>query len=326
MKIVVTGAGGWLGQVICRLAQEAGHEVIALGRAQSRPGPWRHHIVCDLTEDTALAAASDPAIKGGEVVIHCAGYAHRPIETAAEILSFDAVNREGTRRMVEICRRASIPRLVYLSSIAFYNWSLGSDFDETGPVIRSTAYAASKLDGETLVRKSDLDWRVLRMGTVYGPGDKANFFKLAGAISRGRFYQPGAGGARKSVLPVQLAAELILEMSTMSQVAAPLLNLALPDSPSLAEICRAFSRELDCREVRKMPLPVLKVLARLGDGLRLLSPGFPLTSTSLGKLTTSTTVDVSRMKMVFRNRDWRDFDWWLKESGEYYRAVVIGAS
>jgi len=324
MKILVTGARGWLGQAICRVAQEAGHEVISLGRSQGGSGPWQHYIACDLTDDAALATAADATIKEVEVVIHCAGYAHRPIETAAEVLSCDAVNRQGTRRVVEICRRANIPRLVYLSSIAFYNWNLGSDFDETGPVIRSTAYAASKLDGETLVRESNLDWRVIRMGTVYGYGDKANFFKLAEAISRGSFFQPGSGSARKSVLPIQLAAELILEISTMRHVAEPLLNLALPDAPSLAQICRTFSRELNGHKVKRIPLPVMKVLARLGDGLRLLRPGFPLTSTNLDKLTTSTTVDVTRMKTVFPNKEWRDFDWWLRESGEYYRTAIIG--
>ncbi len=319
--LIVTGAAGWLGRAVCAQAQAAGFAVVALDRTFGAGGPWDHAIEADIGRDGVEVLGEDPRVAEAGALIHCAGYAHRPIETPEEVERFYSINRDGTARVLALAKRAGIARVVYLSSIAFYDWSQGTDFDENGPLARPTAYAASKLDGERLWTESGLDWRVARLGTVFGTGDRANFSKLAGALARGRFVVPGRGSARKSVLPVELAAELLVELSQLAAPPHRLLNLALPHTPTLAEICAAYVAQCGFTSPREVPLPLLRMAALAGDGIALAKKNFPLTSINIRKLTTSTTVQVERMQEVFPHRQWGTFDTWLARSAEFYQRV-----
>jgi UDP-glucose 4-epimerase len=319
LKLVVTGAAGWLGRAVCAHAQAKGIAVIALDRAFGGGGPWNHALEADIGRDGVEVLGDDPRVAGADALIHCAGYAHRPIETPEEVARFFAINRDGTARVLALAKRAGIARVVYLSSIAFYDWAQGTDFDENGPLARPTAYAASKLDGERLWTDSGLDWRVARLGTVFGTGDRANFAKLAGALASRRFMLPGQGTARKSVLPVELAAELLVELSQLAAPPHRLLNLALPHMPTLAEICASYVEQCGFPPPKAVPLSLLRLMALAGDGVALIKKNFPLTSANVRKLTTSTTVQVKRMQQVFPERDWGDFRIWLGRSAKFYR-------
>ncbi len=318
--MVVTGAAGWIGRAVCRELRTRGARVIAADRVEAQ-GDWDVFVRLDIGSPGALAGdiAAAP-FKGACAVIHCAGYAHRPIETPEEVERFFAINRDGTGRVIELARRAAVRRIVYLSSMAFYDWSRGTGFDEDGPVARPTAYAASKLDGENLCRESGLDWRVARLGTVFGAGDRANFAKLAGALARRRFVIPGPGAARKSVLPIDLAAELLVELALRDDAACCVVNLALPTAPTLAEICNAYVKACRFPRPPRMPLPLLRAAACVGDVAAKVRPNFPLTTSNLRKLTTSTTVDTARMQAMFAGREWGDFETWLNRAAEFYRA------
>lgn len=319
--IVVTGAGGWIGGEIVRYAGVSGYQVSAIGTAQSRSNRSTAFYPADISTDAVLDLASDSALRGAETIVHCAGYAHRPRETSDEIARFDAVNRVGTMRVVELARRLQIRRIVYVSSIAFYDWERGTGFDEEGPVAPTTAYARSKLAGEEACRQSGLDWRVARLATVFGDGDRANFAKLSAALDRRRFLLPGAGEARKSVLPVTLAAELLVDLAVRDHVSERLLNLALPETPTLSEVCDSFSQICGFRKARHISLPLLRILAGVGDLLAQVRPNFPLTTRNLRKLTTSTTVCTRRMETMWRERQWATFSEALAPSAPYYRSI-----
>jgi UDP-glucose 4-epimerase len=221
---------------------------------------------------------------------------------------------------LELAQRLGVGRVVYLSSIAFYDWSRGCDFDEEGLLASPTAYAESKLAGERLCRESGVDWRVARLGTVFGTGDRANFAKLAGAMARGRFLVPGQGDARKSVLPVSLAAELLVDLALRESVPHRLVNLALPVAPTLAEICDTYTQLCGFPRAKRIPLGLLRLLAAVGDGVVRVRPSFPLTSVNVRKLTTSTTVNTERMMETWPGRSWGTFEEWLAQSADYYRA------
>jgi UDP-glucose 4-epimerase len=295
--------------------------VLALDRARVS-GVWTDFQEIDIASDAGCRAAREGAkLARVSAIIHCAGYAHRPIETEEEVRRFFAINRDGTQRVIDLAKAAGVPRIVYLSSMAFYDWTQGTDFNEDGPLAKPTAYAASKLEGELACRESGLDWRVARLGTVFGDGDRANFAKLAAALARGRFVIPGKGDARKSVLPVELAAELLVELALNDRASRQIVNLALPQTPTLAEICAAYAELCSFRPARRVPLGLLRAGAWAGDLLAKRRPNFPLTSVNLRKLTTSTTVDTTRMRQLFAERDWGDFARWLQSSATYYRSV-----
>ena len=235
--IAVTGASGWVGARVCVALAAEGHAVRRLVRRSRADG----EMALDLAGEGSEASWTE-ALRGCATVIHCAAHVHRPNETPAERELFMRVNVTGTGRLLAAARAAGVSRFVFVSSVAVYDWS-GPDGETRGegaPLAPATAYGQSKYEGERLVQAWPGDWCIARLATIYGDGDRANFARLAAALKRGRFLLPGDGGARKSVLPVDLAGVLLARLAR-PEGGTGIFNLALPIAPTLAEIFRSLN-------------------------------------------------------------------------------------
>lgn len=392
MKILVTGARGWIGRKVCEYLASQSHVVIGADVLPVNSewllvngGGLSSYTQLDITKPIPGNLTSDSRLlaSGIDAVIHCAGYAHRPNETADEQKLFYAVNRDGTQHVLDWCERQGIKRFLYVSSIAFYDWERGrsevrkceekcakkcvssevrecassevrkfesarvlesgsskvttlqsaarnpnnhqpltiNGVTEEYPVALPTHYAKSKYEGEELVRNSPLDWRVVRLATVFGDGDRANFSRMASAMQKHLFPIFGKGCARKSVIPVALAAELIAEFTLLDHPPHQLINLGLPTAPSLAEICDAYHQICGLPKCLSIPMPLAKGLGLCGDLAAKILGKFPFTSLTLGKLTSDTVVDVSRMQDCFPDREFGSFRDYLKQCAEYYKSL-----
>ncbi len=317
--IIVSGSGGWIGRRVCQRLVSLGHAVVGLDRPGTPKGPCQSFEAIDLLVDGGDSELRR-TISGALAFIHCAGYAHRSLETPEEIERFFKVNRDGTQRVLAACIGAGVPRFVYLGSIAAYEWKEGVRASEDSPLNAETAYAKSKLEGEASVMQAAIDWRVARLATVFGDGDRANFSKLAASLRTRRFVMPGNGAVRKSVIPVDLAAELICDLALRDTVPFRLVNFALPTTPTLSEIVEGFVQCCGFAKPVRFPISILNCLAMLGDGLAWVRPNFPLTTKNLRKLTTSTEVDVSRLLQVFPERTWPTFSESLAGCRDWYKA------
>lgn len=311
--IAVTGAGGWIGREVCTWLEHRGARVRRMSRSLEDAGG----TFLDLT-----AAPGDPAwlaaVRGCRTVLHCAAHVPGPGTTSAQGELFRTINVDGTRQLLEACRAADVRRVVFVSTSALYDYSPSRAVSEAGAQQPRTAYAASKADAEHLVRDSGLDWRIARLGTVFGVGDRANFHQLARAMKQRRFVIPGRGDARKSVLLVDRAAELLGRLALDDDKEAVTVNFAAPSAPSLAEICDAFTRHCGFPKPVPVPMPIMRCAARAGDVLRRAGVHAPLTTEVLEKLTTTTVLDVSRMLTLFPGMDWPDFEATLAGAARYY--------
>lgn len=316
--VIISGTSGWLGREI--LSVQRDFSPIPLFRQQERETKEDVCLVGDLAKPLIAETLEDQYYKLGrtaDAFIHCAGLAHQPLETSHIQKQMWAVNDLGTANALSFCERVGIKRFVYVSTIAGYDWSK-APCDEDHGVRPETEYAKSKLAGERRVLDAALDGRVIRLATLFGTGDKANFLKLATAIKRRRFILPGNGSARKSVIPVDLAARLIAEFASLDDPKHRLLNLALPEAPSLKEICNSFSSVCGFPSAPSVPLPLLKGLAKVGDLASRVRP-MPLNSSVIAKLTTSTWVDTQRMHELFSAILRDSFATHLKRHRNYYR-------
>ena len=142
-RVAVSGAGGWLGRSLCERLSATGHTVIALDRPGTPQGPWPRFVPLELESERSADQTWRDALAGSVAFIHCAGHAHRPVETRAEIARFFQINAEGTRRVVAACRASGVSRFVYLSTMALYDWSHGCVSQEDSPLLARTAYAHS---------------------------------------------------------------------------------------------------------------------------------------------------------------------------------------
>jgi nucleoside-diphosphate-sugar epimerase len=170
MKVLVTGASGFLGSHVAEQLTEAGHTVRALVRKSSN----RKFLSTLKNVELAEGAVDDrdsvfEALKGVDAVIHSAGMVKAKTEA-----DFFACNTRGTVNLLDaaIENAPNLKRFVQVSSLEARGPSRGESIsiDEARPV---TAYGRSKLaaEKECLARKDKLPVTILRPGAIYGPRD-----------------------------------------------------------------------------------------------------------------------------------------------------------
>ena len=165
MKVLVTGATGFVASHLIPALVAAGHDVVAAGHDRARiPGDA---IALELD----LAAHDWPTLPEAEAVIHLA-QANAPFPEGADALF--AVNVAATQRLLEHARRAGSDRFVLASSGSVYGASPGPPPTEESPLAALDFYSATKVAAERLTQAYDqhLDIAILRLFVPYGPGQE----------------------------------------------------------------------------------------------------------------------------------------------------------
>ena len=187
MKILVTGASGFIGNFLLTALRDAAHEV----RAASRSRVEQQGIDYVLAPELGPDADWSRALNGVDVVIHLAGRAHVPSKNAdAETDEvYFRINTEGTRALAEQAAAAGAKHFVFLSSchaVAAESEVQITEKTQSNPL---TAYGRSKLEAERAIRKALSNtacaWTILRPPLVYGKGNKANFGLLLRLVKSG---------------------------------------------------------------------------------------------------------------------------------------------
>jgi nucleoside-diphosphate-sugar epimerase len=258
MKVLVTGATGFVGRSLVPQLLEAGHAVHCAVRRQtdSTAEGATTVVVGDLDSRTSWTDAMD----GVDAVIHLAARVHVLEEQEADPLAaFRRVNRDGTRGLARSCRRGV--RFVYCSSIkAVVDEAHPTPIDEHTPSNPTTAYGRSKLEGELEVAAAaetiGFDWIAIRPPLVFGEGMAGNMRRLLVAIRRGMPLPLASLRNRRSLIYVEnLASALVSALAADAPS-----NIALPisDGPprSTPELCRAFAEAMG-RRARLIPVPAV---------------------------------------------------------------------
>ena len=131
MKLFITGATGFVGSHVARLAAEQGAKLRLLSRSKSN----RSHLPSDadiVEGDLRFPETFAAALRGCDAVIHVAADYRLWVPDPADMYK---ANVEGTRELLRLAREAGVPRVVYTSSVATMGFkSDGTVIDEETPV------------------------------------------------------------------------------------------------------------------------------------------------------------------------------------------------
>ncbi len=173
MKVLVTGANGFLGRRVVLGLLDRGHAVRALVRPGTERGGLRWPDAVEVFRADLTTDELAQAFEGVDVLIHLAASMRGSLEEQR------AATVGGTARLLEAMAGSPTKRLVLASSLAVYDWSATQGtLDENSPLEadpgRRDAYAAAKIEQEQLVRREAeaRGWSltVLRPGAIWGEG------------------------------------------------------------------------------------------------------------------------------------------------------------
>ncbi len=165
--ILLTGATGFVGQrLIEKLAKHGKVRCLARdeGKAEELRKKGHDAAVWDLGKDAPVQSVQN-ALKGVDVVVHAAA------QMRGTKNDYRRVNVEGTKRLLEACRKEGTKQIIFLSTI------LAAD-------CYNNDYGNSKRECERLIRDSGIGYTVFRIGNIYASDDMRTFAKIAGMVRK----------------------------------------------------------------------------------------------------------------------------------------------
>ena len=279
-RVAVVGATGFVGRAVVRQLLAAGHRPIAISRDGRRLPEWGDEVTLRAA-DVETGRGLEEALRETDAVVHLVAI---PRELGGR--RFAEVNVRGTQRVVAAGEKAGIRRFVHVSAMGVAD----------DPNLR---YLRSKWLGEEAVRRSSLDWVVLRPSLLFGPGD--GFFRLVRTTlkwwSPGVVVIPGRGDTRFQPLAVHDLARGVVQCITDDRHVHQVLELGGPGWVTYREIVDRVMAATGIRRMKlPMPIPLLSALTVLTD--RLL-PIFPVSHDQIASLSRPNFTDADAFERAF---------------------------
>lgn len=177
-RVLVTGADGYIGSILCPLLSEAGFEVTGLDTGFYR-GAWLYNDGRErprvVTRDIRRLRSKD--LKGFDAVVHLAELSNDPLCAFDEDLTV-GINHVGSLAVAEAAKAAGVPRFIYASSCSVYGVGRNEILDEESTPNPQTAYARCKVavehDVSAMADKSFCP-TFLRFATAFGASPRMRF-------------------------------------------------------------------------------------------------------------------------------------------------------
>jgi dihydroflavonol-4-reductase len=237
MRILVTGADGFIGRHVARSLERAGHDVLrSVYAREAGPGEVR----VDLADRAALARLP----RRVEAVVHAAG----AVDAHLSLRTMLRANVHATEHLTAWAAAARVRHFVHLSSVAVYGpLLLGEQRSEQTPrlgLLVGLPYMLTKARAERVVEHSGVPYTLLRPPAVLGQGDSVVTRGFIDARRRGGLPMlPGASRERLvSLVFVDGLSEIIRRLLEHGPLGAPL--HAVDVELSLGALAQAYERAL----------------------------------------------------------------------------------
>jgi nucleoside-diphosphate-sugar epimerase len=299
-RILVTGAGGFLGARIARHLAASGHDIIALGRSASSLEALKDApvsaLVCDLGD---AASVSSPALSI-DGIVHCAGLS----SNWGPRRDFAHNNVTATANLLDRAKRWGAPHFIYVSSSSVYfRFTDQLNVSETSVLPTPVNhYAWSKAAAEKLVRSArDIPTTIVRPRGIYGKGDRALLPRLLRAAARGPL--PSFDGGR-AVIDLTHVDDVVAAIASILQqgnkAAGAIYNVSGGEAVAIRDIITRSARFAGIAvRWRHVPWPIaiaaIRALERFHKVFRPTVEPI-VTAYSAGLLAFSQTLDLSSIR------------------------------
>lgn len=280
MKILLTGATGFLGKRVHSQLIEKGYDVYTFGRSNTLDD---RNIYGDLTNDIIYKFDYYDAI------VHVAGKAHLVPKNEMDEIDFLNVNVNGTKNLLNSIQSHLKPRFfIYISSVSVYGLNEANLVDEQTPTLATDAYGKSKLEAEKIIQKWCLEngviWTIFRLPLVAGLNPPGNLGSMISAIRKGYYFNIDGGKAKKSIVLADDVANIV----AIAFGSEGIYNLTDGQHLSFKELSFLISKQLGKKKPKSIPFFLARFISVIGD---FLGEKAPINSYRFKKIVSELTFD-----------------------------------
>lgn len=287
MKILVTGAAGFLGSEVVKQANDRGHTVRCFVRTTSDVSRLNVEpdslSFGDMTDELSL----NSAVQGMDAVIHCAAATS---EGAPDLDRSRKINVVGTRKLAEAAEAADATRWIQISSMSAHRGS-------------TSVYGTTKREADDVLKEAKLEWTILRPSLIFGPDDKGLVAKTQ-ALMKKLPVMPVVGPGTEKIRPVHVAdvARAALDCLERPRTVGKTYMIGGADEIELNEFFRMLGERIGARRpMIHIPIPVAMLIAKT---LAAITSRPPITVDNVLGVKEAQTVDIedARRDLDFKPR------------------------
>lgn len=262
MRILVTGANGFVGRGVVSSLSSRGYSVCSLVRKTSvQVSGSDDYLVADLCSKNA---DYHKGLSGVDTVVHLA--ARTQISMSEELdpmRAFREVNVEATRNLAIAAAERGVRRFIFMSSVKVNGETTGSVgrpevFSADSIPNPEDFYGVSKLEAESalqaIARDTGLEIVILRPPLVYGPGVGGNFLKLMRLVASGLPLPFGALHNRRSLVSLANLTDLIFTCITHPAATNKIIMAADGEDLSTTQLLQRLAKAMT-KSIKLIPVP-----------------------------------------------------------------------